>query len=162
MIKYLKNNQGMSLIEVVAALLIIGIMLISFFGLLIQSNKTTHKSNDIMDATYAAQVKMEEIYNASGGAASYEDLAVGYTLDEENPGTPLSSLPTDHDLVHKYLPYKEDRFTYYLTLETFLIDPADPADDTYKNAVYVHLEVVENNTNSKATMENVYILGGAK
>lgn len=47
----------MTLIEVVAALLIIGIVLISFFGLLVQSNKTTHKSNDIMDATYAAQKK---------------------------------------------------------------------------------------------------------
>lgn len=154
MIKYLKNNQGMSLIEVVAALLIIGIVLISFFGLLIQSNKTTHKSNDILDATYAAQVKMEEIYNASGGAVSYEDLAGGYTLDEENPSTTLTSLPTNQ--VYKYVPHEDDRFTYYLTLETF------SADNTYKNAVYVHLEVVENSTNSKATMENVYILGRAK
>ncbi len=154
MIKYLKNNQGMTLIEVVAALLIIGIVLISFFGLLVQSNKTTHKSNDIMDATYEAHKKMEEIYNSSGGADSYDDLAGGYTLDEENPGTSLSSLPTNQ--VYKYLPHEEDRFTYNLTLETF------PENDTYKNAVYVHLEVIENSTNSKATMENVYILGGVK
>jgi len=154
LIKYLKNDRGLSLIEVVAALLIIGIVLISFFGLLVQSNKTTHKSNDIMDATYAAQVKMEEIYNASSGATSYEEIAGGFTLDEENPGTSLSSLPTNQ--VYKYLPHEEDRFTYNLIVETF------PENDTYKNAVYIHLEVIENSTNSKATMENVYILGRAK
>ncbi|MCS5500500.1 prepilin-type N-terminal cleavage/methylation domain-containing protein [Lysinibacillus sp. A4] len=154
MIKHLKNNHGMTLIEVVAALLIIGIVLISFFGLLVQSNKTTHKSNDIMDATYAAQKKMEEIYNLSSGADSYDDLTGGYTLDEESTRTSLSSLPTNQ--VYKYLPHEEDRYTYYLTLETF------PEDDTYKNAIYVHLKVIENSTNSTATMENVYILGGAK
>ncbi|WP_042472150.1 type IV pilus modification PilV family protein [Bacillus ndiopicus] len=152
--KYLKNEQGMSLVEVVAALLIIGIVLISFFGLLIQSNKTTHKSNDIMDATYMAQKEMESLYNTAGGASSYENLASGYTLDVDNPGTSLTSLPTDH--VYKYLPRESENFTYYLTLQTF------SQDSDYKKAVYVHLEVIENSTNSKATMENVYILGGAK
>ncbi len=141
----------MSLIEVVAALLIIGIVLISFFALLIQSNKTTHKSNDIMDATYVAQIEMEKIYNASRSASSYESLATGYMLSEE-PGATISSLP-ELDEIYAYSPREEGKFTYYLTLQTF------EEDSTYKNAVYVHLEVVENNTNSKATMENVYILG---
>ncbi|MEC1179249.1 prepilin-type N-terminal cleavage/methylation domain-containing protein [Metasolibacillus meyeri] len=154
MIKHLKNNQGMSLIEVVAALLIIGIMLISFFGLLIQSNKTTHKSHDIMDATYMAQIEMENLYNAASGATSYESLATSYILDEETTGTKLSSETLGTNQVHKYLPRESEGFAYYLTLETFA------ENSTYKSAVYVHLEVIENSTNSKATMENVYILGG--
>lgn len=150
LIKHLNNYKGMTLIEVIAALVLIGIVLISFFGLLIQSNKTTHKSNDIMDATYVAQMEMEKFYNASGAASSYENLASLYELSEE-PGTSYSSLP---EKTYTYLPREEGNFTYYLTLQTFA------EGSTYENAVYVHLEVVENRTNSKATMENVYILGG--
>lgn len=143
----------MTLVEVVAALVLIGIVLISFFGLLIQSNKTTHKSNDIMDATYVAQVEMENLYNASGSARSYEDLASFYEPSEE-PSTSYSSLE-DINETFTYLPRKEGNFTYYLTLQTFA------EGSTYENAVYVHLDVVKNSSNSKATMENVYILGGA-
>ncbi|KYG89112.1 hypothetical protein A0U40_13900 [[Bacillus] sp. KCTC 13219] len=156
MIKHLNNHEGMTLVEVVAALVLIGIVLISFFGLLIQSNKTTHKSNDIMDATYVAQMEMENLYNASGSASSYEDLASFYELSEE-PGTSYSSLQDEYspDETYTYLPREEGNFTYYLTLQTFA------EGSTYENAVYVHLDVVENSSNSKATMENVYILGGA-
>ncbi|GLC87267.1 prepilin-type N-terminal cleavage/methylation domain-containing protein [Lysinibacillus piscis] len=153
MLKFIKNDDGLSLLEVVVALLLIGIILISFFALLLQSNKTTHKSNVIMDATYVAQQEMEKIYNLAGNASTYERLASGYTLDE-NTSNPYTSLP-NIDKTYTYLPRKEEKFTYYLTLQTF-------SSLTYKNAVYVHLEAVDNHSNSKATMENVYILGGAK
>lgn len=44
--KFLKQNRGFSLIEVVVAIVIIGIILISFSQLFIQSNKVAHKNND--------------------------------------------------------------------------------------------------------------------
>ncbi|HBT70926.1 MAG TPA: prepilin-type cleavage/methylation domain-containing protein, partial [Lysinibacillus sp.] len=39
--KNFKNEGGFSLIEVVASLILITIILLSFFGLFIQSNKTS-------------------------------------------------------------------------------------------------------------------------
>ncbi|MEB2278414.1 prepilin-type N-terminal cleavage/methylation domain-containing protein [Lysinibacillus xylanilyticus] len=58
------NSQGgFSLIEVIASLVIITIILVSFFGLLIQSNKTGKSSEQIIDATYLAQKEMEKMYN---------------------------------------------------------------------------------------------------
>ncbi|MEY9969741.1 prepilin-type N-terminal cleavage/methylation domain-containing protein [Lysinibacillus sp. RC46] len=58
------NSQGgFTLIEVIASLVIITIILLSFFGLLIQSNKTGKSSEQIIDATYLAQKEMEKMYN---------------------------------------------------------------------------------------------------
>lgn len=58
------NSQGgFSLIEVIASLVIITIILVSFFGLLIQSNKTGKSSEQLIDATYLAQKEMEKMYN---------------------------------------------------------------------------------------------------
>lgn len=64
-ITLLKNNKGFSLIEVIAALLIITIILLSFFSLLIQTKKTEVRSNETVVATYIAQAVMEEIYYLS-------------------------------------------------------------------------------------------------
>ncbi len=60
----LVNSQGgFSLVEVIASLVIITIILLSFFGLLIQSNKTGKSAEQIIDATYLAQKEMEKMYN---------------------------------------------------------------------------------------------------
>lgn len=61
--KLFKSQGGFSLIEVVASLVIITVILLSFFGLLIQSNKTGKSSEQIIDATYLAQKEMEKMYN---------------------------------------------------------------------------------------------------
>ena len=61
----LRNNKGFSLIEVIAALLIITIILLSFFSILIQTKKTEVRSNETVVATYIAQAVMEEIYYLS-------------------------------------------------------------------------------------------------
>lgn len=44
--KFLKKESGFSLIEVVAAIMIIGIVLLSFSQLFIQTNKIAHKNNE--------------------------------------------------------------------------------------------------------------------
>ncbi|WP_053584185.1 hypothetical protein [Lysinibacillus contaminans] len=59
------NESGISLIEVVASIVIISIILISFFSLFISTARTTKTSNDILDATYYAQQEMEKLYSLS-------------------------------------------------------------------------------------------------
>lgn len=56
------NDKGLSLVEVIASIILISIILLSFVALFLQSNKTTVTSNDIVDATYVAQQEMEAIY----------------------------------------------------------------------------------------------------
>ena len=152
--KLLKEERGISLVEVIASIVLLSIILLSFFTLILQSNKATHKSNGIMNSTYMAQIEMENLYNYSSNACSYEDLALGYTL---NPTEQISytMLPgVDKTYVSELR--EGDEYNFYLTVETFL------EGTIYNNAVYVHLDVIEKRTNSKATMENVWELGGKR
>ncbi len=56
------NENGFSLIEVIASIIILTIILLSIFPLLIQSAKTTADTENIFDATYIAQKEMEKLY----------------------------------------------------------------------------------------------------
>lgn len=76
--KQLNSQAGFSLIEVVASLVILTIILLSFFGLLIQSKKTEKQSEEIIDATYIAQAEMEKIYSYSRSVA-YNTLEHTFT-----------------------------------------------------------------------------------
>lgn len=58
----LKEERGISLVEVVASVVLITIILISFFSFFIQSKKTHIASESIVDATYIVQQEMEELY----------------------------------------------------------------------------------------------------
>lgn len=65
--KVFKNHpeSGYTLLEVVASIMILAIILISFYSLLLLSAKTTKQSEEIVDATYIAQNTMEETYQIS-------------------------------------------------------------------------------------------------
>lgn len=61
--RYSYNQRGLTLIEVVASLLITTLILLSFAGLIIQSNKIGKSSENIVESTYVGQSEMERIYN---------------------------------------------------------------------------------------------------
>lgn len=61
--KFLNNEKGLSLIEIIASLIILTIILLSFFTFFINSAKTTKTAETIFDATYYAQMEMEKLYN---------------------------------------------------------------------------------------------------
>lgn len=56
------NEKGFSLVEVMAAFVLISIILISFFTLFFKGRETTVESKETVDATYTAQQEMESIY----------------------------------------------------------------------------------------------------
>lgn len=60
--RLLKEERGISLLEVVASVVLIMIILLSFFSFFVQSKKTHVASESIVEATYIAQQDMEEIY----------------------------------------------------------------------------------------------------
>lgn len=59
------STKGLTLIEVLLSIILISIILFSFFTFFIQSAKTGKTSEEVVDATYLAQVEMERVYEHS-------------------------------------------------------------------------------------------------
>jgi len=59
------NNKGLTLVEVLASIILISIILFTFFSFFIQSAKTGESSEEVVDATYLAQGEMEKLYEIS-------------------------------------------------------------------------------------------------
>ncbi len=78
--KFFNNERGISLVEVVASLLLISIILISFFGLFIQSKKAGKTSEEIVDATYVAQETMEYMHSEVRKRSNLTELAINMIL----------------------------------------------------------------------------------
>ena len=93
--KTVDNEQGLSLIEVVASIIILTIILLSFFTFFINTAKTTKTSETMFDATYYAQLEMEKLYNITKTPLSLLELS-----------TPERELAIDHNL--ESLGYQED------------------------------------------------------
>lgn len=64
------NEKGFSLVEVMAAFVLISIILISFFTLFFKGRETTVESKKTIDATYTAQQEMESIYATTKQASN--------------------------------------------------------------------------------------------
>ena len=60
-----KDKSGLTLLEVLLSIAIIGIILIAFISLFTMSGKTNIKSESILRSTYIGQNVMEIIYSAS-------------------------------------------------------------------------------------------------
>lgn len=133
-IKLLTSQKGVSLIEVIASIIIITIILTSFFGLFIQSNKTEKSSEKIIDATYVAQVEMEKMY-ALSNVYTLSNLteglsSIGYTISDELNNT-----------------YTKVQDNFYIKVRF-----RDYSSNTLKNTI---VEVYEGNV-LKSKMENIY------
>ncbi|SEO93884.1 prepilin-type N-terminal cleavage/methylation domain-containing protein [Amphibacillus marinus] len=76
-LRYVKNEQGLTLVEVLASITILSIIVVTFLAFFIQSARTTKVSEDVMDATYLAQSYMEKIYyQSTQDDASFSELQV--------------------------------------------------------------------------------------
>ena len=74
--KYIRNSNGFSIVEVAAGLVILAIILMSFMGILVQTKKTNASSETIQDATYVAQAEMEALYLIANSTNSLDKLAM--------------------------------------------------------------------------------------
>lgn len=63
--KKLTNEKGLTLVEILAAIVIISIIFISIITILNLTAKSNRISKEIIDATYVAQKEMEFIYKLS-------------------------------------------------------------------------------------------------
>ena len=144
----ISNERGISLIEVLASLIIITIIFLSFFNFFIQSKKTNASSELIHDATYIAQVEMEKMYILASKSNSKNELDMTYQKTELTSCTPNNNDPTEYSSIYKTTSDSE-HFTTHITISMIC---------NYKNAGNVNIDVFEKSTNLKrATIENIYI-----
>ena len=78
----LKSNSGISLVEIVVAMMILGIGITMVMRMLPDSNAATTRARNISKATNLAQGKIEQLMSATFSNA---DLAAGIHVDPGNP-----------------------------------------------------------------------------
>lgn len=143
-----RDNRGISLIEVVAGILIIGLIFLGFYGLFISSNKIGVASEKIVDATYIGQQSMEELYN-SIKTQNLNQLHISYSDNKTSFTTNYSSSNQNifyYSYSHEIAPYKiKIQFTQKTNAEI----------PNNLNLYNVTVNVYENNI-LKTTMENIF------
>lgn len=148
--KKIQNEFGISLIEVIASILILTIILISFFSLLIQSNRTNRLSESIADATYIAQMEMENLYRLSEDNNTIDVFVAaiesnGYTLESTNDFQCTNQYSNVYVFVKTDSQYPD--FKKKITIKEIC---------NYYNSASIKIEVIDVNANSiRAIMENV-------
>lgn len=164
----LKNEKGMTLIEVIAATVILAIILLSFTGLLVQSKKTNKTSETISDATYTAQKEMEKYYSiAKDKTVDLNNFLLkiedeGFIRTESIVGASPNCVPTISNDYNKFS--KEYIFTeinnsypnYKINIKV-----KDLCD--FENSISFLVEVLDIRTNKpKAIVENVFMMKGTE
>jgi prepilin-type N-terminal cleavage/methylation domain-containing protein len=77
-----KSQKGMSLIEIMVALVVFGIGITMAIKMLPESNSISSRSRNITTATNLASEKLEELM---GFSYNYVDLSAGTHNDPDNP-----------------------------------------------------------------------------
>ncbi|MFC4386282.1 prepilin-type N-terminal cleavage/methylation domain-containing protein [Gracilibacillus marinus] len=93
------NQKGLTLVELLASIVILSIIIVTFTTFFIQSAKTTSMSSDITDATYVAQTEMEEIYHLST-TTTYDDTIQQLNQKYEQCANDVTNLCTTIDGYH--------------------------------------------------------------
>ena len=102
----MKNRKGMTLIEVVVAMAIFGIIMVTLFPAFLITNLLNIASKQFTDANFLAQAEIEEIYNYSQTHSLNETIL---WLDS------TYTTPYNCDLVNRICERTEEGFYYTLT-----------------------------------------------
>lgn len=103
--KYNRCENGLTLIEVLASIVILTLIITTFLMMFLQSAKTNKASEKIIDSTYYAQVEMENIYAISKDSS----------FDERNEAMTSFSYETVDSII--YTKNTDDKY-YEVKLET--------------------------------------------
>lgn len=147
--KIMKNDKGLTLVEVLASTILISLILMTFLMMFAQAGKTNVASEMIVDSTYTAQEEMEKIYGLS---------------KKISPSNKASAFPTTQYETAKPVSKDEINWTEYTKKNTPSNEKIKVRIDTsVPNAkmTRVIVEVYEGaKTNPSAKMENVLVWEG--
>ena len=153
----LLDEDGVSLVEMIAAVLIVTVILFSFYSFFISSKKTNVQSDSISDATYLAQTEMENIYTlATSGSSNLQTLQTSflanYTLTHHTENNCVGISQSINELKAFYQFTKTENNIRYAVKVSHLCQ--------YENTGRIVIEIYELSTSSdilKAQVEGVYM-----
>lgn len=85
------SQQGMTLIEIMLSIVILGIIAVSFTGFFTQSARTNNQSDQMMDAVYLAQLCIEEALQSTGTDLQFGECPIGKVSTNRYEGTSSTS-----------------------------------------------------------------------
>lgn len=155
--RLLKEEHGISLVEVVASIVLIAIILFSFFTLFLQTKKMNVQSETIQNATYVAQVEMEEIYLVSQKIPIDNQTSIITLLNAKSfkhiSTNKLAGCKATFDTPNEY----ENEITLKKESPPFNIVVKISKLCDYEKAGHVLIEVFDSSNTEKAFIENIYI-----
>jgi prepilin-type N-terminal cleavage/methylation domain-containing protein len=80
-IKKYRNEKGLTLVEVLASIVILSLIVVTFLTFFINSARTTEISQDNLNASFFAQKYMEEVYDIVTDHASLVDIQAKINAD---------------------------------------------------------------------------------
>ena len=136
--KYIHNEKGLTLVEILASFVILSILIIAFLTLFGQSAKQNRLSEEVMDATYIAQRNMEEIY-AESQSYTFESYLVNH------PETKRSGLEDSYTFSKE-----ENDYTVVVKLK-------EPNDGKRNGSLLVEVYDSPSRNKLKAQMETILL-----
>lgn len=136
-----QDKGGFTLVEVIAAILLISIILISFISIFTQTSKARVTSEQVINSTYIAQQEMESFY-AYSKANKFDIEAIGKVF-------------TKYKLVGNKLIQLTDDQQYQIAVRFNELRP-----NLYSIIIEVSELQSDNRYILKSKMENIYIWGG--
>lgn len=103
--KKLKKEDGVTLVELLAAIAILSIIVTAFLALFTQAGRTNNMTNEVNEATFIAQEEMERVTHLSQRKTSINDFEQfngdGVSINSKNDGKFLvtTSITKDSDEV---------------------------------------------------------------
>lgn len=136
------ENKGLTLVETIAAIVLIALIFIGFYTFFISSQKIGVASEEIVDATFIAQESIEEVYNLST-SKNINEIIDYY---EENKSSVYSGNNTNFKITYNHT-------LNNVSIELIFIKKTGTLASLYS----VQVSVYEKNT-LKATLENIFSL----
>lgn len=156
--KYLTKENGVSLVEIMAAVVLLSIILVSFFSLFLTSKKTALSTEKDITSTYSTQAEMETIYTKlssvpiSDQQKTMSDLNYTSNCSKDPSTLYLKKLPGNKEFVLVKL---TPNFTNPTTHTNILVSSFEETNTQMVDACSTP------SSNPKVQMENIAKVGGA-
>lgn len=142
----IRNNKGLSLIEILISIIILSIMVGPFLAMFVHSTKTNLNTREMVDATYIAQGCMEDVYYLStkSSHSSFDDTRNELVTQGYSETITGSEYVYTKKVDNLYVKIRIDT-SAYLTLSA----------DTFKVIIEVYFDAAYHELEAK--MENVVV-----
>ncbi|MHA6259349.1 type IV pilus modification PilV family protein [Sporosarcina sp. CAU 1771] len=143
------NENGLSLVEVVASIVILTLLITTFMMMFLQSAKTNKASEEIVDATYIAQTEMENIYSVRKINGSISDEAIDTAIKSVGYPDPPSTIVENG---REWFKYKKEIVNENIRIELRL-------EKTLESMKFVIIEAYETapKNTPRAKMQNLIV-----